>query len=170
MIPGWIISTTSCFTLPPCCSSLSHIPDLNLISLWELESLPLMVWLWARQAEFSVPGTVVVVKSCLMDRRLFRCLGFFFFSPANTLEMCRSKFWSSGSWLFRGHGARKIPMSLTLLRAKENQEHFHFKECFSKNPKLHTFLSCFYKSLHYYFSRFVYDSYHTMYPLSGPQQ
>lgn len=39
MIPGWIISTASCFTLHPPWSSLSHIPDLNLINLWELESL-----------------------------------------------------------------------------------------------------------------------------------
>ena len=75
---GWIISTASSFTLHPPWSSLSHIPDLNLISLGELKSLPCVVWLWARQAEFSVPGTVIVVKSCLMDRRLFCCLQFFF--------------------------------------------------------------------------------------------
>lgn len=134
MIPGWIISTASCFTLHPPRSSLSHIPDMRLISLWGLESLPPMVWLRARQAEFSVPGTVIVVKSCLMDRRLFCCLGFFF--STNVLEMCRSTFWSSESWLFRGRGARKIPMSLTLLRAKEDQEHFHFKEYF-KNTLTH---------------------------------
>lgn len=89
MIAGWITSTASCFTLPPRWSSLSHIPDLNLISLWELESLPPVVWLWSRQAEFSVPGTVVV-KSCLMDKRLFCCLGFLgvFFSkcPVNVQE------------------------------------------------------------------------------------
>lgn len=142
MIPGWIISTASCFTLHSPWSSLSHIPDLSLISLWELESLPPAVWLWARQAEFSVPGTVIVVKSCLMDRRLFCCLGIFFFQQMSW-KICRSTFRSSGSWLFTGRDTRKFFMSLTLLGAKLSQEHFHFEEYFKKT----TFCPAFIKVL-----------------------
>lgn len=163
MFPGWIISTASCFSLHSPRASLSHIPDLSLISLWELQSLPPAVWLWARQAEFSVPGTVIVVKSCSVDRRLFCCLEWVF-PTTNVLEIFRSTFRSWDLTLYRPWYQKDL-MSLTLLGAKVNQEGFHFEEYFFKT--LHI-LSCFCRSP-YYFVRSVWDSCHTAEPLLCPQ-
>lgn len=74
-----------------------------------------------------MPGTVIVGKSCLMDRRLFCCLGggvFFFFNkgPGNVQEHILELINLS----FRG---RRKPMSLILLTDKEYQEQFYFQEC-----------------------------------------
>lgn len=57
-------------------------------------------------------------------------------------------------------------MSLTLLGAKVDQEHFHFEEYVLKTLRI---LSCFCKSP-YYFVRPVCDSCHTAEPLLGPQE
>lgn len=135
MIPGWIISTTSCFTLPPCCSSLSHIPDLNLISLWELESLPPMVWLWARQAEFSVPGTVVVVKSCLMDRRLFRCLGLFFFFPSKYPGNVQEQILELRELTLQRPWCQKDPHVLNIAESQREPRALSFQRMFFKKPQ-----------------------------------
>lgn len=111
-----------------------------------------------------MPGTVIVVKSCLMDRRLFCCLEFIFFPhkcPGNMQEHIKEL----GDLTLYRTWYQKDLMSLTLLGTEVNQEDFHCEEHFFET--LHI-LSCFYKSP-YYFVRSVCDSCHTAEPLLGPQ-
>lgn len=104
---------------PPPLSSLSHIPDLILISLRVRKFA-------TRGVAVGQAGRVLSVWYCncceiLLDgQEVIPCLVVFFFST-NVLKMCRSTFWSSEHCLFRGCHGKKKPMSLMLLTAKEDQ-------------------------------------------------